>query len=402
MPDKFCSQCGAELLADARFCMQCGRALKGGRVPAARPAFHLGRWAPAVVFGGVVLIGSVAVLFALYKPAVAPSVPGRAAPDSAPSGGAMNGGAMPPGHPPLEIPEDVKKTLADLRQQAEAAPDDLEAWNRLAGAEYRAGQLDRSYLSKAEQAYLHILQKTPKDLEALRTLGNIAFDRDQSEQAIDYYKRYLAVKPDDINVKTDMATMYLAKGEAETAIGMYQKVLAEKPGFFQPLFNLGIAYKASGDAEKSKEYFEQAKKAAPDDRARAQVDEVMARAFGTPAAPGSEVEQMAEQQGAAPAQVPAPAAGGNAFEQSVEAIFRNHPMLSPKLDHFAWSDGDAKVKVFLHDFPMGAMPDAIRERFADHIRTELTQSKQAAGKTTPVTVELVDAGTQSVMDTVTQ
>ena len=43
----------------------------------------------------------------------------------------------------------------------------------------------------------HVVERDENNLEALRALGNIAFDRKEMRRAIDYYRRYLEIEPDD-------------------------------------------------------------------------------------------------------------------------------------------------------------------------------------------------------------
>ena len=56
---------------------------------------------------------------------------------------------MPQGHPPVEIPEDVRKVIAKLADAARAKPDDLETWQQLGFVQYKAGQVDAKYLADA-------------------------------------------------------------------------------------------------------------------------------------------------------------------------------------------------------------------------------------------------------------
>jgi hypothetical protein len=389
MSDRFCSQCGSELVAGARFCIRCGRPLGAGAGGAPRTPVRIGRWAPLAVFGAVLVVGAAAVLAGRSNPIPPPSLPGGAGgggPGSAGAASGVPGGeGVPPGHPPIEIPADVVKTIGEMRQQAEAAPDDLELWGRLAGVQYRAGMIDKGYLPAAMGSFEHVLERDPKNLDALRYLGNIAFDQQQPVRAIDYYVRYLSLKPGDPSVTTDMATMYLSRGDAKTAIQFYQQVLEKEPAFFEALFNLGIAVRSRGDAAEAVSYFERARAAAPDDRARQQVDQMIARL-------------SAEGGAAAPGQAP-PAAKPGGFRAGVEAIFRDHPMIGPKLEAVEW-ESDDKARVVIREFPMQGMPPEVRQRFTDRLRAELRQRKTANQVASSVSIELVDPATGSVMETI--
>lgn len=398
MADRFCSQCGAELVEAARFCITCGRSLSGGSTSPSGP-FRIGRWAPLAVFGAVLIAGVAAVLAGRTSVVPPPMVPGRGegsavAPPGAPG---ENPAAMPEGHPAIEIPPDVVKAIEEMKTQAAAAPDDLALWSRVAGVQYRAGLIDKSYLPAATEAFNHVLERDPKNLDALRHLGNIAFDQQEPVRAIDFYVRYLALKPDDASVITDLATMYLSRGDAKTAIQFYQQVLSKQPQFFEALFNLGIAYRTAGDLAQSKVYFEKAKAAAPDDRARQQVDQMIARA-GAPDAVGMGAPPAGAGASAAPPAAAAPPVG---FRPGVEAIFRSHPMIGPKLGAIEW-DGDAKARVSIREFPMQSMPPEIRQRFLDRLKTQVRERKSANQVTAQVQIELIDPATQSVMETIVE
>lgn len=400
MADRFCSQCGAELIAGARFCITCGRPLKGGVRLVGGAAPRIGRWAPLAVFGVVLVVGTAVVLAGRSNPVPPPAIPGGGAPPPAagkapPFAGGQGAAQMPQGHPAIEIPEDVVKAIAEMKKTADAAPQDVEQWTRLAGVQYRAGMVDEKYLPEAAKSYEHVLEIDPQNLEALRHLGNIAFDQQLPVRAIDYYLRYLTLKPDDFSVTTDMATMYLSRGDANTAIQFYQKVLKEKPDFFEALFNLGIAYRSSGDTAQATSYFLKAKAAAPDDRARQQVEQMMASG----GVPGEGAPP-----GAPPAANPPAVAGGAApggLRGGVEAIFRKHPMLGPKIESIDW-EGDGKARVMINEFPMQQMPPEMRQRFLDKIRAQIRDQKAAAQMTAQLTIELVDPATQTVMETVVE
>ena len=287
MANRFCASCGARLLREANFCVECGERQPGATAPPLGFSFPLSRYAPLFVVLTVLLVGGGAVWYGTMNPKTPASVPRRDAPPAAsgassgaPSG--AEGGNLPQGHPPLEIPQQVKQTIRDMAQKAAAAPDDMEAWKRLAEVQYRAGQIEPSYLTEAGASYKHVLEHEPDNLEVLRSLGNIAFDQEQSDAAVGYYQRYLKLKPDDLSVQTDLATMYLAAGKADQAIQAYESVLKTNPSFFQAQFNMAIAYRSLGDNDKMIAALEKARAMARDDAARTQVDQLLARAKGLP------------------------------------------------------------------------------------------------------------------------
>lgn len=110
----------------------------------------------------------------------------------------------------------------------------------------------RDQLSEDNRALLDgliILETTPTDVEAMKTVANAYYNlRDQTgnvaytQRAITYYERYLAERPDDVAVRTDMAAMYFYSGATDRAIQEATKVLETEPDHIQANFNLGIFY----------------------------------------------------------------------------------------------------------------------------------------------------------------
>jgi tetratricopeptide (TPR) repeat protein len=398
MVSRFCSSCGAKLLPDSSFCVECGERQAGAPARARFSSWRMQRYAPVIVVLAVVVIVAGVVAVGTLNPKTPASVPRRGGPQSS---GEMSGD-LPAGHPPITIPDNVKQAIADMVKKADAAPDDLDAWNRLAEVQYRVGQIDPSYLVQAEASYRHLLERKPNDPDTLRGLGNIAFDQDRTEDAIGFYDKYLKLKPDDLDVQTDLGTMYLSGGKTEKAIQQYQSVLKASPSFFQAQFNLAIAYQTAGETDKVMPALEKARTMAKDDETRNRVDQVMARVKGLP--PPAAVAEAANESPLAGAEAPkpaAPAAASQTFQGGVEAIFRQHPILGPKIDRIEWS-GAESAKVYLRDFPMEQMPPEMVSTFTDHLKSQIKEQKDAHKVTATARVELVDSGSGKVMDTVTE
>jgi Flp pilus assembly protein TadD len=373
---RFCTACGSELVDAARFCVECGQPL-AGRPPRRRDIAGLERLAPLLIFGTVVALGASAVVLGMRSAAPPAVVPPRDAP---PAGNEP----LPEGHPPVSIPDDVRSALDRMAAQAKQKPDDVDMWKQLGFAQYRAGQVDRTYLAPAAESYEHVLSLQPTDLDALRTLGNIAYDRENTDAAIRYYQRYLEQKPDDAFVLTDLGTMFLSANNVARAIATYEEVLATDPKFFQAQFNLAIAYRQSGDTAKALDALRKSQEMAPDEETKKRVQDLLSR-IGAPSAPAE-----------------APAGGGaTTLRAGVEAIFRSHPIVGPKLDRIEWPE-DNSAKVILRDFPMDGMPPQMRERFVDRIRSGLRDQKKSHSVDGSLRVELVDGGSGRIMETVVE
>ena len=405
MANRFCASCGARLLRDAHFCVECGERQPGTKAPRTGFSLPVSRYAPVLVVLAVLLVGGGAVLYGTMNPKTPASVPRHDAPaaSGAASGGAegsaANGaGNLPEGHPPLTIPDQVKQTIRDMAQKAAAAPEDLDAWKRLAEVQYRAGQIEPSFLTDAAASLKHVLEREPDNLDVIRSLGNIAFDQEQSDVAVSYYQRYLKLKPDDLSVQTDLATMYLAGGKADQAIQAYEAVLKTNPSFFQAQFNMAIAYRTLGDNDKMVAALQKARTVATDDASRNQVDQLLARATGQPPPPAAAAPAAVPP---AAAVAPAAAAPGGTFQADAEAVFRGNPILGPKVQRIEWS-GAESAKVYLRDFPIEQMGDSMREMFADRMRGRIKEKKQAHQIAAQTKFELVDEPSGRVMETITE
>ena len=88
-----------------------------------------------------------------------------------------------------------------------------------------------------------VLEKDPRDLQALISLGDAYFDTDQYQEAIDAYSKALAIDPKDSDVRTDMGIMYRKLGEFDKAIVAFRQAAQDQPLHVNSRFNLGIVLK---------------------------------------------------------------------------------------------------------------------------------------------------------------
>ncbi len=304
---RFCPQCGAPLLAGAKFCVECGRALdvaapgagesgaSSGQPRESRAQYdydgvriRVRRASPSWVWRR--LRGSMMKTPEVVREQVATAPPAaathralalplrsrqRAAPAqnaaaNPAAGGSQNGG-LPPGHPTIELPTEARSFVDKIERDANAKPKDVAAWNKFGAVSMRAAMFDQTYYGKAEDAYGHVLKLDPDNLDALRGIGDIDYDKQHYDEAIAAYEHYLKKKPDDPEVRTDLGTMYLYTGNADQAVVQYKKAIASKPGFFQAYYNMGIAYAQENKPDDAAATLKQAIALAPDDTARDQV-----------------------------------------------------------------------------------------------------------------------------------
>lgn len=380
---RFCPQCGVQTVPQARFCTECGAALSDGKQAPTAKGGKAGKQAPpspvprqSLLAGLVVLslylvVGVGLWIFVLRSqpfPVVA------VADGPASSGGSQ---ALPQDHPPISIPDDVKQRIVTLVDEANARPDSAETWRRLAEVQFRAAQLEASYRSAALSSYQHVLELVPDDPDALRGIGNVYYDFEEHTKAIGYYERYLSIRPNDENVRTDLGTMYLYTNRIDQAIAEYGAVVAKNPDFFQAHFNLGVAYREKADVEQARKSLEHARSLTEDERIHARVDHVLAQLNG----------------GAPPQAQPR-----TAFQHAVEQLFHSHDIMGPKVARIEWS-APAGAKVYLQNFPIQGMPPDVRDRFLAKLRIQIGVAKKSNNIDDSVIVELIDADTRSVMET---
>ncbi len=90
------------------------------------------------------------------------------------------------------------------------------------------------------QGLKEIVKKDPKNLSAWVELGNLYFDTDQPQEAIDAYGHYLAVKPDNADVRTDMGIMYRKLGQYDRALDEFRKAAQSDPKHVNSRYNIGL------------------------------------------------------------------------------------------------------------------------------------------------------------------
>jgi len=383
MSVRFCAHCGTKALAAAKFCTECGAALAGGAAASAAR-----RW-QVTAAGSAVLTGFLAAGLAIWTLILSPGGPGAgpvrpgAAPPSASSAGGGTKARMP-------LPAEVVSFITDLAAKAKAKPDDIETWLKLALVDARAAQLDPTYQVDAVAAFQHVLDRDPKNADALRGLGNIHYDRDDHAKAIPIFERYLALRPDDASARTDLATMYLYAGDPARAIATYKDVIKRNPSFLQAHYNLAVTYHGQGDDRAALGELEIARGLASEDGVRKQIDDMIAALRGEGPAP--EDTRAAPPMGAGGPRTP--------FQGAVEQAFRTHPIMGPRIVRFEWT-APAAGRVLVQNFPMEGMPAAVREKFTGHLGDELRNAAAAHPVGGPVRVEIADVATGTVMATIT-
>jgi protein O-GlcNAc transferase len=129
----------------------------------------------------------------------------------------------------------------------------------LAVEQHRAG-----LLAQAEQIYRAILQAAPQQVDALRLLGVIAYQRGEYEQAIASLCQALQLKPDCAMTYNSLGVVFKAQGRFVEAANCFQQALHWKPDYAEVHNNLGNVLKDQGRLEEALSCYQQALRWKPD------------------------------------------------------------------------------------------------------------------------------------------
>lgn len=403
---KFCPGCANAVKPGAKFCPQCGFELVS--LAAKRGAGST----VAIVAAAALFVGGTVLLATRVKgpgaaPGGSPRGPADVMTQAAAQGQGVASTAAGPGAMPAVDKAQIESALKPLRDRVQAEPDSTDAKLRLGFGVYRASSLIPDYATEAEKIFREILAKEPENLDAAVSLANVYYDLERPADAIPLYERFLGKNPDEASVRTDLATMYLYTKRTDDAIREYQKVIAAKPDFVNAYYNLGNAYHASGDTQKALETYHKAQALNPPGEIAQAIENVVAKLEGR--AP-KVIPQAVGPDGLPPGHPPlgdgggAPAAGGGEVAMSsgpqgeVEAVFKNHPIIGPRVSRFEW-DHETQLKVWVRDFPMKQMPEGVRTSFMTKIGATLGELHKKTGNADPYRAEIVDEATGEVMAT---
>lgn len=87
-----------------------------------------------------------------------------------------------------------------------------------------------------------VLARDSSNVSAWVALGNLYYDMNQPDEAIERYRVALSLRPDDVNVKTDWATMERAAGRPEKSIELLWDIVSSDSTASLAWFNMGVIY----------------------------------------------------------------------------------------------------------------------------------------------------------------
>ena len=132
---------------------------------------------------------------------------------------------------------------------------------------------------KQAEPLVQKLQSHPDDPQLLSSLGNVYYDAQQYDKAIEYYKKSLKIQPTNVDVRSDMATCLWYKNDADAAIAEFEKSLKYNPQHASTLYNLGVVkWQGKADPKGAVQAWEKLLQTNPNYENKARVMELISRA----------------------------------------------------------------------------------------------------------------------------
>jgi Tfp pilus assembly protein PilF len=82
------------------------------------------------------------------------------------------------------------------------------------------------------------LERDPENPGLWTNLGNIYYDKEEWDRAIEAYDKARRKAPNDPNLLSDLGAAHRNRGEFKQAIGLFEKARAADPDHWQSLLNL--------------------------------------------------------------------------------------------------------------------------------------------------------------------
>lgn len=146
----------------------------------------------------------------------------------------------------------------ELRQAVEADPQHPTAWQLLAQARQRRGDLDG-----ARQAYERAIAAQPTAAVPQGNLGRLLVQQGKVEEGIRHMQTAIELDPELTEVKFNLAVALLGQGDGARALPLLDAVLLETPRDVEALHYRGMALAALGRAAEAAAVFRRVVEAAP-------------------------------------------------------------------------------------------------------------------------------------------
>lgn len=166
---------------------------------------------------------------------------------------------------------DVKMPGAAKQQEAAQSMQSAGPQQAALTADQLKSAADTHAAPMLEQLKLH-----PSDATLLTNIGNVYYDAQQYQTAVDYYGRALQLVPADAAVRTDMGTAYWYMGNADAALAEFDKALDYAPNNPNTLFNRGLVmWRGKHDAARAVADWQKLLDTAPNYEGRGQVEQML-------------------------------------------------------------------------------------------------------------------------------
>jgi tetratricopeptide (TPR) repeat protein len=125
---------------------------------------------------------------------------------------------------------------ATPRTPAAAAAPASTAAPAAAGGGTRAALLDEAQVN----ALKSVASREPSNAQPRAQLGNLYFDSERYDDAIQWYGEAVKLAPNDVNIRTDLGICYYYTNQPDKALEQFDRSLTLDPNHTKTLLNLGI------------------------------------------------------------------------------------------------------------------------------------------------------------------
>ena len=119
-------------------------------------------------------------------------------------------------------------------------------------------------LAEAEQIYLAVLAKQPRQFEALHFLGLLKLQQGRAHDALELLTAAAKIKPDATEVLPSMGAALAAVGRHEEALSFWNRILKANPGDVDAHYNRGVTLSQLGRHGEALESYDKALAIRPD------------------------------------------------------------------------------------------------------------------------------------------
>jgi tetratricopeptide (TPR) repeat protein len=114
-----------------------------------------------------------------------------------------------------------------------------------------------------EKLLLEAIGKDPRDAEKLAQLGDLYFESNRYDQAIETYQKVLKLAPGDVDTYNDLGLALFYTGNTEAAVETLRKGTEVTPSYQRVWLSLGFVLSETGRYGEAKKALEKAMEIAP-------------------------------------------------------------------------------------------------------------------------------------------